>query len=129
MEVHVWLPESASPGMSGSAEASVERLCDLCDSLHGALQEADMLGRSCARRSGMLRTLFRLIDLDSARLSLRVAELCLAVSFLCKCGCLLPSLSLGHVGSRAPKYRMKMSFSFCTFPAAGCQRKQPAQHL
>lgn len=34
----------------------------------------------------MLPTLFRLIALDSARLRLRVAELCLAVSFLCKRG-------------------------------------------
>lgn len=87
IKVRLYLHESLSPVMSGSAEASVDRLCDLCDSLHGALEEADMLGRSCARRPGILRTLFRLIDLDSAQLNLRIAELCLAVSFLCKCGC------------------------------------------
>lgn len=69
--------------MTGSAEASVDRLCDLCDSLHSALKGADMLGRSCKRRSAILRTLFRLIDVDSAGLSLRIVELCLAVSFLC----------------------------------------------
>lgn len=77
----------ASLAMSGAAEASVDHLCDLCNSLHGTLEGADMLGRSCARRSGILRTLFRLIDLNSAQLNLRIAELCLAVSFLCKCGC------------------------------------------
>lgn len=102
MSVEVWkvpvhpdLNGSVSPLSSGSAEASVDHLCDLCHRLHGALEEAAMLGRSCARRSGILRTLFRLVDLDSARLSLQIAELCLAVSFYwlcgwgCVCGCLL----------------------------------------
>lgn len=68
------------PAMPGS---SVDRLCDLCDGLHGTLAEADMLGRRCKRRSGILRTLFRLIDLNSAQLNLRIAKLCLAVSCLC----------------------------------------------
>lgn len=66
--------------MSGFDEASVDHLCDLCNSLQSTLEETDMLGRSCKRRSAILRTLFRLIDLDSARLNLRVAELCLSVS-------------------------------------------------
>ncbi|CAN9507836.1 unnamed protein product [Ophioblennius macclurei] len=61
------------------SEASVDRLCDLCDGLHGALAEADMLGRRCKRRSGILRTLFCLIDLNSVRLNLGVAKLCLAL--------------------------------------------------
>uniref|UniRef100_A0A7N9AVS9 Armadillo repeat containing 2 n=1 Tax=Mastacembelus armatus TaxID=205130 RepID=A0A7N9AVS9_9TELE len=58
---------------------SVDLLCDLCDSLHGTLAEADMLGRRCKRRSGILRTLFRLIDLNSAQLNLHIAKLCLAL--------------------------------------------------
>ncbi|XP_070705740.1 armadillo repeat-containing protein 2 [Pempheris klunzingeri] len=65
---------------AGSSEASVDRLCDLCDSLHGTLAEADMLGRRCKRRSGILRALFRLIDLNSAQLNLHIAKLCLALS-------------------------------------------------
>ncbi|XP_037605939.1 armadillo repeat-containing protein 2 isoform X2 [Sebastes umbrosus] len=64
---------------AGSSEGSVDRLCDLCDGLHGALAEADMLGRRCKRRSGILRTLFRLIDLNSAQLNLHIAKLCLAL--------------------------------------------------
>ncbi|XP_047429135.1 armadillo repeat-containing protein 2 [Mugil cephalus] len=64
---------------AGDSEGLVDRLCDLCDCLHGALAEADMLGRRCERRSGILRTLFRLIDLNFARLNLRIAELCLAL--------------------------------------------------
>ncbi|XP_056283658.1 armadillo repeat-containing protein 2 isoform X2 [Pseudoliparis swirei] len=62
-----------------AAGSSVDRLCDLCDGLHGTLAEADMLGRRCKRRSGILRTLFRLIDLNSAQLNLRIAKLCLAL--------------------------------------------------
>ncbi|XP_070782331.1 armadillo repeat-containing protein 2 [Enoplosus armatus] len=64
---------------AGSSEGSVDRLCDLCDGLHGTLAEADMLGRRCKRRSGILRTLFRLIDLNSAQLNLHIAKLCLAL--------------------------------------------------
>ncbi|KAM7367831.1 hypothetical protein PAMP_014105 [Pampus punctatissimus] len=64
---------------TGSSEGSMDRLCDLCDSLHGTLAEADMLGRRCKRRSGILRTLFRLIDLNSAQLNLHIAKLCLAL--------------------------------------------------
>ncbi|XP_039980838.1 armadillo repeat-containing protein 2 [Xiphias gladius] len=64
---------------TGSSEGSVDRLCDLCDHLHGTLAEADMLGRRCKRRSGILRTLFRLIDLNSAQLNLHIAKLCLAL--------------------------------------------------
>ncbi|XP_040919688.1 armadillo repeat-containing protein 2 [Toxotes jaculatrix] len=64
---------------AGSSEGLVDRLCDLCDGLHGTLAEADMLGRRCKRRSGILRTLFRLIDLNSAQLNLHIAKLCLAL--------------------------------------------------
>uniref|UniRef100_A0A8C9XUE7 Armadillo repeat containing 2 n=1 Tax=Sander lucioperca TaxID=283035 RepID=A0A8C9XUE7_SANLU len=58
---------------------SLDSLCDLCDGLHGTLAKADMLGRRCKRRSGILRTLFRLIDLNSAQLNLHIAKLCLAL--------------------------------------------------
>ncbi|KAK2856180.1 hypothetical protein Q5P01_004915 [Channa striata] len=65
---------------AGSSEGLVDHLCDLCESLHGTLAEADMLGRHCKRRSGILRTLFRLIDINSAQLNLHIAKLCLALS-------------------------------------------------
>ncbi|XP_041831146.1 armadillo repeat-containing protein 2 isoform X2 [Melanotaenia boesemani] len=64
---------------AGSSEGSVDHLCDLCDRLHGTLADTDMLGRRCKRRSGILRTLFRLIDLNSAHLNLHIAKLCLAL--------------------------------------------------
>lgn len=64
----------------GSAEGSVDRLIELCEGLHRALARADLLGRSCKRRPAILRTLFRLVDLNCARLDLCIARLCLAVS-------------------------------------------------
>ncbi|XP_054877390.1 armadillo repeat-containing protein 2 isoform X2 [Poeciliopsis prolifica] len=64
---------------AGSSEGLVDRLCDLCDRLHGALADADMLGRRCKKRSGILRTLFHLVDRESAQLNLHIAKLCLAL--------------------------------------------------
>ncbi|XP_061602970.1 armadillo repeat-containing protein 2 [Cololabis saira] len=64
---------------AGSSEGSVDRLCDLCDHLHGTLADADTLNRQCKRRSWILRTLFRLIDLNYAQLNLRIAKLCLTL--------------------------------------------------
>ncbi|XP_020488562.2 armadillo repeat-containing protein 2 isoform X1 [Labrus bergylta] len=64
---------------AGSSAGSLDCLCDLCDSLHRTLAEADLLGRRCKRRSGILRTLFRLIDLNSAQLNLQIAKLCLSL--------------------------------------------------
>lgn len=75
----------ALPALQGGSEGSVDRLCDLCDRLHGTLAEADMLGRRCKKRSGILRTLFRLIDLNYAQLNMHIAQLCLAVSHLWVC--------------------------------------------
>uniref|UniRef100_A0A3Q2ZE69 Armadillo repeat containing 2 n=1 Tax=Hippocampus comes TaxID=109280 RepID=A0A3Q2ZE69_HIPCM len=61
-------------------EASLEHLCDLCVALYDALEEAAMLGpHRCKRRSSILRTIFQLIDLNSPRLHMHVAELCLAL--------------------------------------------------
>ncbi|KAM3603218.1 uncharacterized protein V6R79_018660 [Siganus canaliculatus] len=70
--------ESAATGCV--SEGSVDRLCDVCDDLYAALAEADMLGRRCKKRSGILRALFRLVDLHSARLNLHIAKLCLALN-------------------------------------------------
>ncbi|KAJ8275226.1 hypothetical protein COCON_G00098510 [Conger conger] len=60
--------------------AGVERLCGACRRLHCMLGQADLLGRRCGRRGVLLRALFRLIDVGSARLTLELAELILALS-------------------------------------------------
>lgn len=71
--------------MPGRPVDSVDRLCDVCERLHGVLAEHGMLGRRWKRRAGLLRTLFSLIDLNSAQLNLQLAKLCLAVSRMCAC--------------------------------------------
>lgn len=113
--------------MPGSSEGSVDRLCDLCDGLHSTLAKADMLGRRCKRRSGILRTLFHLIDLNSAQLNLHIAKLCLAVSLLCLCGragvsmCAAKSLLQGHAGhlgtskQKLDEVFLLLFFFFCIF--------------
>lgn len=105
----------------GSSKGSVDRLCGLCEGLHGALARADLLGRSCKRRSAILRTLFRLVDLNSARLDLCIARLCLAVSLRSP-----PECTPENVESRMSRVRMCVSL---LISSAARQRKQPAEHL
>lgn len=64
----------------GVSDEIVGQLCNSCNGLHDALAERDMLGRQCKKRSAILRTLFRLIDVGSDRLNLTLAKLILAVS-------------------------------------------------
>ncbi|CAL8315829.1 unnamed protein product [Lota lota] len=64
---------------TGGAEGSEALLCDLCAGLHAVLARRDLLGRRCKSRAQILRALFPLIDLDSARLHLHIAALCLAL--------------------------------------------------
>ena len=71
---------SLSVRAAGGSPAAEALLCELCERLHAALARRRLLGRRCRRRGQILRTLFTLIDRDSARLHLHVATLCLAVS-------------------------------------------------
>lgn len=71
--------ESFAPG-DGVSDEIVGRLCNSCSGLHDALAERDMLGRQCKKRSAILRTLFRLIDVGSDRLNLTLAKLILALN-------------------------------------------------
>ncbi|KAL0164763.1 hypothetical protein M9458_040516, partial [Cirrhinus mrigala] len=48
----------------------VGELCNACNDLHDALADRGMLGRQFKKRSTILRTLFRLIDVGSDRLNL-----------------------------------------------------------
>ncbi|CAI5683877.1 unnamed protein product [Oreochromis niloticus] len=69
----------------GNAEEDAESLMwnnvivPLLQKLESVAAEADMLGRRCKKRSGILRTLFRLIDLNYAQLNMHIAQLCLAL--------------------------------------------------
>ena len=118
--------------MPGSSVGLEDRLCDLCDRLHGTLAEAGMLGRRCKRRSGILRTLFCLIDLNSAQLNLHIAKLCLAVSRVCVCVSVCLPLSLYHIKYFIQKLCAGLWVFLFVFPfysPAVCQWKEPAQHL
>ncbi|XP_055005426.1 armadillo repeat-containing protein 2 [Boleophthalmus pectinirostris] len=63
-------------GQMGS-EVGDDGLCNLCERLYDAMATADILGRRCKGRSKILRTLFRLIDLNSAQLNLHIAKICI----------------------------------------------------
>ncbi|XP_683582.4 armadillo repeat-containing protein 2 [Danio rerio] len=71
--------ESFAGGDAVSDEI-VGQLCNSCNGLHDALAERGMLGRQCKKRSGILRILFRLIDVGSDRLNLTLAKLILALN-------------------------------------------------
>ncbi|CAH1229269.1 ARMC2 [Branchiostoma lanceolatum] len=54
-------------------------LCDLCDRLYTTLDMASLLGRAAKRRSALLKTLYKLIDIDDPRVMLKLARLILAL--------------------------------------------------
>ncbi|XP_078068496.1 armadillo repeat-containing protein 2 isoform X2 [Mustelus asterias] len=57
----------------------VEHLCKTCSSLHRTLQEGNLLGKMCKRRSVLLKTLYKLVDVGSDQLSIQLTKLILAL--------------------------------------------------
>lgn len=62
-------------------EENIETICAACTQLHHALEEGNMLGNKFKRRSVLLKTLYKLVDIGSDLLSLKLAKIILAVSF------------------------------------------------
>ena len=62
-------------------EENIEMVCAACTQLHHALEEGNMLGNKFKRRSVLLKTLYKLVDVGSDLLSLKLAKIILAVSF------------------------------------------------
>ncbi|XP_016073049.1 PREDICTED: armadillo repeat-containing protein 2 [Miniopterus natalensis] len=60
-------------------EENAEMLCAACTQLHHALEEDHMLGKNFKRRSLLLKTLYKLVDVGSDPLSLKLAKLILAL--------------------------------------------------
>ncbi|CAJ0935819.1 unnamed protein product [Ranitomeya imitator] len=54
-----------------------EDLCSLCVKLWNTLDDGSMLGKRCKRRSHILKTLYKLVDVGSDRLGLILAKLIL----------------------------------------------------
>ncbi|NWZ24585.1 ARMC2 protein, partial [Asarcornis scutulata] len=62
-----------------SVEDKVENLCLACTKLYQALNEGDMLGKRFKRRSVLLKTLYKLVDIDSDPLCLKLAKIILSM--------------------------------------------------
>uniref|UniRef100_A0A8C4U4I0 Armadillo repeat containing 2 n=1 Tax=Falco tinnunculus TaxID=100819 RepID=A0A8C4U4I0_FALTI len=60
-------------------EENVEKLCLACTKLYQALNEGNMLGKRFKRRSVLLKTLYKLVDIDSDPLCLKLAKIILAM--------------------------------------------------
>ncbi|KAM5165188.1 armadillo repeat-containing protein 2 [Mantella aurantiaca] len=58
---------------------NVEELCSLCVKLQKTLEDGNMLGKRCKRRSIILKTMYKLVDIGSDRLCLSLAKLILAM--------------------------------------------------
>ncbi|KAM5282884.1 armadillo repeat-containing protein 2 isoform 3-T6 [Hipposideros larvatus] len=60
-------------------EENVEMVCAACTQLHHALEEGNMLGNKFKRRNILLKTLYKLVDVGSDPLSLKLAKIILAL--------------------------------------------------
>nr|XP_053769704.1 armadillo repeat-containing protein 2 isoform X2 [Desmodus rotundus] len=60
-------------------EENIEMVCAACTQLHHALEEGHMLGNKFKRRSILLKTLYKLVDVGSDPLSLKLAKIILAL--------------------------------------------------
>ncbi|KFV58019.1 Armadillo repeat-containing protein 2, partial [Gavia stellata] len=60
-------------------EDNIENLCLACTKLYHALNEGNMLGKRFKRRSVLLKTLYKLVDIDSDPLCLKLAKIILAM--------------------------------------------------
>nr|XP_008518813.1 PREDICTED: armadillo repeat-containing protein 2 isoform X1 [Equus przewalskii]XP_008518822.1 PREDICTED: armadillo repeat-containing protein 2 isoform X1 [Equus przewalskii] len=60
-------------------EENIETVCAACTELHHALEEGNMLGNKFKRRSILLKTLYKLVDVGSDLLSLKLAKIILAL--------------------------------------------------
>ncbi|NWU60933.1 ARMC2 protein, partial [Pterocles burchelli] len=58
---------------------NTENLCLACTKLYQALNEGNMLGKKFKRRSVLLKTLYKLVDIDSDPLCLKLAKIILAM--------------------------------------------------
>ncbi|XP_050170789.1 armadillo repeat-containing protein 2 isoform X2 [Myiozetetes cayanensis] len=58
---------------------NIENLCLACTKLYQALTEGNMLGKQFKRRSELLKTLYKLVDIDSDPLCLKLAKIILAM--------------------------------------------------
>ncbi|XP_049627190.1 armadillo repeat-containing protein 2 [Suncus etruscus] len=58
---------------------NIETVCAACTQLHRVLEEGNMLGHKFKRRSVLLKTLYKLVDVGSDLLNLKLAKIILAL--------------------------------------------------
>ncbi|XP_056422246.1 armadillo repeat-containing protein 2 isoform X2 [Hyla sarda] len=58
-------------------DGNLEELCSMCNKLWKTLNDGSMLGKRCKRRSHILKSLYKLVDVGSDRLGLSLAKLIL----------------------------------------------------
>lgn len=61
-------------------EKDAESVVKLTDELYALLLKENLLGKNCKRRSAILKSIFKILDLDDPRVLLRLARLILSVS-------------------------------------------------
>ncbi|NXE51095.1 ARMC2 protein, partial [Casuarius casuarius] len=62
-----------------NVEDNIENLCLACTKLHQALNEGNMFGKRFKRKSVLLKTLYKLVDIDSDPLCLKLAKIILSM--------------------------------------------------
>lgn len=60
-------------------EDNIDQLCHICTSLYQVLEEGNMLGRQFKMRTLFLKTLYKLVDIPSDSLGLKVAKIILGL--------------------------------------------------
>ncbi|XP_054969987.1 armadillo repeat-containing protein 2 isoform X5 [Pan paniscus] len=72
-------PSSSDLSRLQTKAENIETVCAACTQLHHALEEGNMLGNKFKRRSILLKTLCKLVDVGSDSLSLKLAKIILAL--------------------------------------------------
>ncbi|NWX90729.1 ARMC2 protein, partial [Nothoprocta pentlandii] len=62
-----------------NVEENIESLCLACTKLHQTLNEGNMFGKRFKRKSVLLKTLYKLVDIDSDPLCLKLAKIILSM--------------------------------------------------
>ncbi|NXA38482.1 ARMC2 protein, partial [Eudromia elegans] len=62
-----------------NVEENIESLCLACTKLHQALNEGNMFGKRFKRKKLLLKTLYKLVDIDSDPLCLKLAKIILSI--------------------------------------------------
>ncbi|NXD08235.1 ARMC2 protein, partial [Nothocercus nigrocapillus] len=62
-----------------NVEENIENLCLACTKLHQALNEENVFGKRFKRKSVLLKTLYKLVDIDSDPLRLKLAKIILSM--------------------------------------------------